>query len=297
MWVYFSDGYFNAHRGRRRQREKIMRAKRPSQLQPSRGISKHMNRESTYPTSLSRCSHPPDRSSISTWWTSMTKWPSWFLHWSSIIKFKGNQNQGGCGDTCILFWITLLQMLMSGILFINDLVLMHHCRLRFSCARYSRNVWALKRDHGKRHSLLLIVQGRQRMKGKGEEERERGMSRLEGKEGAFPIEYSVAQQWLARKGNKNSLVQALMHFLHQMRTSVPAIHALAKPGSALPFEIAASSPADTHYSKHGSNRTIWFSHLDHYCGTSWASSGADFPQRFWLALASPGTANLFTEAH
>lgn len=150
---------------------------------------------------------------------------------------------------------------------------MHLCRLplRLNCARYSRNAWALTGDHGKGHSLLLIAQDRQRMKGKGE----RGMGRQEGKEGAFPIEYSVAQQWLARKGNKNSLIQALMHLLHQMRTSVPATCALAKPGSALPFEIAAPTPADTiHYSKHGSNRTIWFSHLDHYCGTSWASSEA-----------------------
>lgn len=227
----------------------------------------------------------------------MAKWPSWFpYHWSPIIKLKGNQNQGGCGDTCILFfWITLL--LRANVRhFINGLALMHFCRLRLRpcCARCSRNAWALARDHGKRHSLMLIAQGRQRMKGKGEQR----MSRPKGKEGAFPIGHSVAQQWLARKGNKKSLIQVLMRFLHQMRSSVPATHSLAKPGSALPFEIEAYSPADTiHYSKHSGNTVIWFNHLDHYCGVSWASSGADFLQRFWLALASPGTAKLFTGAH
>lgn len=83
------------------------------------------------------------------------------------------------------------------------------------------------------------------------------MSRPKGKEGAFPIGYSVAQQWLARKGNKNFLIQVLMRFLHQMRSSVPATHSLAKPGSALPFEIEAYSPADTiHYSKHSGNAMI-----------------------------------------
>lgn len=131
------------------------------------------------------------------------------------------------------------------------------------------------------------------MKGKGE----RGMGRQEGKEGAFPIEYSVAQQWLARKGNKNSLIQALMHLLHQMRTSVLLhVHWLSQDQHShlkqqllhlLTQYIIQSMAATGRY-----DLVTWTIIVGHL-----GPLQRLFLQRLWLALASPATANLFTEAY